>query len=234
MMNLRWGALAGAMGLLPALPAVADGPAEAATAAVQKRAQERVRIQSLTAAMLTGKSPGEAVQMMCDEVLPTQKGGYSILSRTAPAQNCATDCSSEVTIRLVGGNCEAEWKLSKYRVVKGKMPALRWTIEDKTGGGVKSRYRFDGTQGIGLCPQSKNDPAQDLKDGRCVDADCQTFEWTAVNRRAREREDGKPPYDGSITPGGRSAIHFGIAVVDTQNGNQVCNAVDPVIINRGP
>jgi hypothetical protein len=230
MIGLRNGILAGALGGLLALPALADVSAKAVAAAAQQRAQ----VYTLSAEALKGKSPGDAIQMMCDEDLPTQKSGLTILSRTAPPQDCDSDCTSKVTVKLIGGNCVAEWTRSRYRVGKGKTPALRWTIDDQTGGGVKSRYRFDSTAGIGLCPQSKNDPLQDLKGGRCIDAECQTYEWAAVNKRARLRDDGKPPHDDTLVPGGRAAIHFGIAVVDTQAGGQVCIARDPIIINRGP
>lgn len=233
------GILAAAIGLAacegkitPAVP-TAHGPQTAPSKYEQEVAA--------AAAQLKGKTPAEAIELMCNELLPTQKSDLSFQGWNPPPKCPSGNCNTKVAITMVAGShCVASWDYQGYEVEKGeKGVVLSWTLDDRSG--VKDGFQFDPTYGIGLCPQSTNHPAKDIDTGNArtgCTASCQTFTHVSANQRPRLRTDNQPPHgdknlDGSDVPdASRAAVHFGIAVVN-QRTKQVCVSRDPVIINRG-
>lgn len=134
-------------------------------------------------------------------------------------------------------SCRADWTALSYIVEKRIGAILVWSLQSLDPPAPAPRYAFlDVTSdpnvgGISMCPQSKNDPAQDLRDGRCVGPLCQAYRWTAVNRRERSRLTLDPPLDASGTLP-HAALHFAPLIYRTDTG-EICEAGDPPIVIRG-
>jgi hypothetical protein len=133
---------------------------------------------------------------------------------------------SEGSVRADGTpdptGCQVAWSYSGYEVAQGKSPQLRWKLKKKSNSDPAT-YRFDSTEGIRLNPDDANDTTKDLSGPGHVGGNKMTFRWKSLNKRKRDDA-------GSSDPTARP-IRFDF-VVWRQDGRQ-CQAVDPVVINRG-